>query len=74
MKKVKPPTNFDAVQSLNFIWEKLHGYREDCIPASNPDYDEEWDDICTSMAWIEDACDVELIEGILQYKKKGNTK
>ena len=69
MTKVKPPTNFDVIESLNFIWDKLHGYREDCIPESNPDYDEEWDNICTAMSWIEDECGVERIEGILEYKK-----
>ena len=70
MTKVKPPTNFDVIESLEFIWDKLHGYREDCIPESNPDYDEEWDDICTAMSWIESGCDVERIEGILEYKKE----
>ena len=65
---VKPPTNFDHIESLNFIWDKLHGYREDCIPESNPDYDEEWSDICISMAWIEDQCGVKRVEGILEEK------
>ena len=66
--KVTAPTNFDHIQSLNFIWEKLHYYREDCIPESNPDYDEEWSDICISMAWIEDKCGVKRVEGILEDK------
>ena len=53
---VKPPTNFDVIESLNFIWDRLHGYREDCIPVDvdGEPYDEEWDDICTAMSWIED--------------------
>ena len=66
---VKPPTNFDVIESLDFIWDKLHGYREDCIPESNPDYDEEWSDICISMAWIEGGCDVERKEGVLEPKE-----
>ena len=83
MKNPKPPTNGDALQSIRFIWSKLHGYAEECIPywkyeETHPEdakaYEEEWDDICTAMSWIEDECDVELVEGILQYKTKGNTK
>ena len=71
---VKPPSNFDVIESLDFIWDKLHGYREDCIPESNPDYDEEWSDICISMAWIEGGCDVERVEGILEPKNNNKTK
>ena len=69
MKKVKAPTNFDVVQSLEFIWDKLVGYREDCIPENDTTYDEEWDDICTAMSWIEDECGLERKEGILEPKK-----
>jgi hypothetical protein len=77
MAKVKPPTNFDVIESLNFIWDKLHDYRE----ILNLMYDDnkewlrrcdvaKWDDICTAMSWIEDGCNVERIEGILEYKKE----
>ena len=76
MEKVKPPTNFDAIESLDFIWDKLHDYRE----ILNLMYDDnkewlrrcdvaKWDEICTAMSWIEDECGVERIEGILEYKK-----
>ena len=64
MKKVKPPTNFDVIESLNFVWGCLNRY--------NPEFhrnEEVWDDICTAMSWIEDGCNVERIEGILEYKK-----
>ena len=37
---------------LDTIWEALHGYRENCIQEE--EYDAEWDDICTAMAWIEE--------------------
>lgn len=37
---------------VNCIWEALQAYREDCIPESDSTYDKQWDDICTSMAWI----------------------
>ena len=36
------------------IWEALEGYRENCIPEGNIDYDNQWGDICTAMAWIEE--------------------
>ena len=65
--KVKAPTNFDVVQSLNCIWEKLHSYRgfdnDECGVQ-----EEEWDDICTAMSWIEDQCGVKRVEGILDNK------
>tara|TARA_Y100001963_G_C6628362_1_gene375051 strand:+ start:113 stop:328 length:216 start_codon:yes stop_codon:yes gene_type:complete len=67
MNKVKAPTNFDVIESLNFIWDKLKKF----IPNDphSPIFDEEeWDDICTAMSWIEDECNVERIEGILEYK------
>ena len=80
MKNPKPPTNGDALQSIRFIWSKLHGYRNTPKDIEEDDdvgqsmIEQEWDDICTAMSWIEDECDVELVEGILQYKTKGNTK
>ena len=68
MNKVKPPTNFDVIESINFIWDKLHHHRDLLNTMSVPN-EEEWDEICTAMSWIEDGCDVERIEGILEYKK-----
>ena len=77
MTKVKPPTNFDVIESLNFIWDKLHRYTnlakfdaEECDDSVGLSLIEpEWDEICTAMSWIEDECGVERIEGILEYKK-----
>ena len=67
------PTNFDAVQSLDLIWEKLHSYRgfdnDECSVK-----DEEWDEICTSMSWIEDECGLERKEGVLVPKEKDEDK
>ena len=74
--KAKPPTNFDLVESLNFIWDKLHRYRnmpndiEENDSVGQSMLEEEWDDICTAMSWIEDGCSVERVEGILEYKKE----
>jgi len=45
------PANFDVKQSLEVIWEALHAFREDCISEG----DQQWDDICTAMAWITEA-------------------
>ena len=45
-------TNFDVEASLEVVWAALQGFREDCIPAGEEMYDEQWDDICTAMAWI----------------------
>ena len=64
MKKVKPPTNFDVIESLDFVW--------DCLNRYNPVFhrnEEVWDDICTAMSWIEDGCDVERKEGVLEPKE-----
>ncbi len=55
------PTNFSIPESLEVVWAALHGYREDCIPESDPMWDEEWDDITLAMAWIKEALEgVEL--------------
>ena len=71
-EKAKAPTNFDIIESLDFIWDRLDGYREDCIGEKHNDasYDEEWDEICTAMAWIEDACGLERKDGFLEPKTK----
>lgn len=37
---------------LTAIWEGLHSHRENCIPEGVPEYDAEWEDICTAMAWL----------------------
>jgi len=64
MNKVKPPTNFDVIESLNFVWACLNRYN----PESHRN-EEIWDDICTAMSWIEDGCGVERKEGVLEEKK-----
>lgn len=51
------PTNFDLDESLEVVWEALHAYREDLIPEGDENYDEQWNDICTAMAWITEALD-----------------
>ena len=67
--KAKPPTNFDQYQSVDYIWDVLCDYRrEDSVPDGVDDNDEIWDEICTAMSWIEDGCDVERKEGVLEFK------
>tara|TARA_R110000851_G_scaffold47513_2_gene115351 strand:- start:1479 stop:1649 length:171 start_codon:yes stop_codon:yes gene_type:complete len=36
------------------VWDALQCFREDCIPEGEEMYDEQWEDICTAMAWIEE--------------------
>ena len=47
-----PEINHDYEEALKWVWDALHAFREDCIPESDPMYDDQWDDICTGMAWI----------------------
>ena len=56
MKKInaKPPTNFDTLESIDYIWDVLCDYREHCIPEDIDNHNDIWDQICTSMAWIEE--------------------
>ena len=44
----------DMESILNTIWLALEGYRENCIPEGQAEYDEQWSDICTAMAWIQE--------------------
>ena len=68
-KSLLTPTNFDVIESLELIWDKLHSYRgfdkDECGVK-----DEEWDDICTAMSWIEDECNMTRIDGNLTEKDK----
>jgi hypothetical protein len=51
MQKIKLRSN-DLQSMLDTIWQGLEGYRENCIPEGDKQYDEEWNEICTAMAWI----------------------
>lgn len=44
----------DVEGMLDVVWEALFSYRENCIPEGTKEYDEEWSDICTAMAWIKE--------------------
>ncbi len=43
---------------LAAIWPALECYREACAPEGKPEHDQEWDEICTAMAWIREALDL----------------
>lgn len=49
---MKELTYFDKETWLSVVWAALHSHRENCIPEGTPEYDEEWDEICTAMAWV----------------------
>ncbi len=45
--------------NLELIWNALHFYREHGIPEGVQEYDNEWSDICTEMAWITEDLNIE---------------
>jgi hypothetical protein len=53
-------TRNDKGQWLETIWDGLHMARENCIPEGYYDYDKQWDDICTAMAWLTESMGLEL--------------
>ena len=40
--------NFNENEAMGVVWEALHNYRDHCD-------NEQWDEICTAMAWISEA-------------------
>lgn len=61
--RIAPAMQHDYEEALTWVWSALHAFREDCIPESDPMYDDQWDDICTGMAWIREGLGlVDLIE------------
>ena len=45
--------------ALKVIWNALHGFREDCIPEGDLHYDEQWDEITTAMAVLQETLNKE---------------
>ena len=43
---------------METIWDALFKYRDDCIPEGDANYDAEWGDICTAMAWLQEELEV----------------
>lgn len=48
-------TSGDVSQALEVVWEALQAVREDLLPEGDESYDAQWEEICTAMAWIEEA-------------------
>ena len=44
---------------LDCIWKALNAYRFELIPEGDAAMDEEWDEICTAMAWIREELELE---------------
>ena len=53
---IKPVVSNDPQSWIACVWTALENYRAD---RPGPDYDKEWDEICTSMAWIQEILGVE---------------
>ena len=47
--------------ALKVIWNVLHGFREDCIPEGDLQYDEQWDEITTAMAVLQETLNKEIV-------------
>ena len=50
----EPLTNGDTVQAMRVVWQGLHALRDTQLPEGITKNDEQWDDICTAMAWIDE--------------------
>jgi hypothetical protein len=61
-RTVPPLTNWNLDQAKEVVWDALHMAREDCIsPDNNGPNDTHWEDICTAMAWLQEAAGCEEI-------------
>jgi hypothetical protein len=52
-------THGDKGSWTEVLWAALHAYRETCLPEGYAEYDVEWDEICTVMAWVSEEIGVE---------------
>ena len=50
----EPLTNGDNVQAMRVVWQALHALRDTQLPEGITKNDEQWDDICTAMSWIDE--------------------
>tara|TARA_R110002111_G_scaffold132805_1_gene198540 strand:+ start:266 stop:490 length:225 start_codon:yes stop_codon:yes gene_type:complete len=61
-RTVPPLTSFNLEQAKEVIWDALHIAREECLQEdNNGPNDDHWDDICTAMAWLQEAAGCEEI-------------
>ena len=52
MDNLPPCTGWDTDQAMELIWHVLQD------PNLDPD-DDQWDDICTAMSWIQESLDAD---------------
>ena len=50
----EPLTNDDNVQAMRVVWQALHALRDTQLPEGITKNDEQWNDICTAMSWIDE--------------------
>ena len=71
-RTVPPLTSYNLYQAAEVIWDALHIAREESIPEdNNGPNDDHWEDICTAMAWLQEAAGCEYIpdgEGGLEHE------
>ena len=51
---------YDITEELETVWDALYAFREDLIPEGEEMYDEQWDNICTSMSRITESLGYEI--------------
>ena len=54
----------DVQESISTVWQALHAYRSIAIHEGEPQHDNDWSDICTAMAHIQELlnCEEEIDE------------
>jgi hypothetical protein len=61
-RTIAPLTSHSLFDAKETIWDALHLARENVIPPdSNGPNDEQWEDVCTAMAWLQEAAGCEEI-------------
>ena len=57
-------TVLDVQESIATVWKALHAYRSTAIHEGEPQHDNDWSDICTAMAHIQELlnCEEEIDE------------
>ena len=56
---------YNKTSWLDTVWDALQGFREDCISTD----DEQWDEICTAMRWIEEELNIDYDEDGDAYER-----
>jgi len=53
----------DMEGNLSLIWNALHFYREHGIPEGVSEYDDQWPELCSAMAYISEDLGIDSMEG-----------